>query len=123
MAEIATAFVKNNNPAFERAWIAEVRGINIGCVFLARESEKIAKLRILLVEPIARGLGIGSTLVKKCISFARKSGYSRIALWTNDVLLSARKIYQAEGFVLEKEEAHHSFGKDLIGQYWYKDLK
>ncbi|HEX7673156.1 MAG TPA: helix-turn-helix domain-containing GNAT family N-acetyltransferase [Bdellovibrio sp.] len=122
VAEIATAFVKKHDPKYERAWIAELRGVRLGSIFLVHESDQTAKLRILLVDPMARGLGIGSRLVQECISFARKAGYSRIVLWTNSVLTSARKIYQAEGFHLEKEEAHHSFGKKLVGQYWAKEL-
>lgn len=118
VAEIALGFVQKSDPAKEKAWIAHANGARLGCVFLVRESDEVAKLRILLVEPSARGAGLGSLLVKTCVEFARKSGYRRLVLWTNDVLVSARRIYEAEGFQLEKEEPHESFGKRLVGQYW-----
>ena len=123
VAEIALGFAKKNDPKKERAWIAEANGVRLGCVFLVKENDQTAKLRILLVDPLARGLGLGTRLVKECVSFARTAGYSRILLWTNDVLVSARKIYETQGFTLEKEEAHQSFGKKLKGQYWEKKLK
>jgi ribosomal protein S18 acetylase RimI-like enzyme len=87
-------------------------------VLLVKDGKEIAKLRLLYVEPKARGLGIGSRLVSECIRFARRAGYRKITLWTNDVLVSARRIYQAAGFCLVREEPHHSFGQDLVGQYW-----
>jgi DNA-binding MarR family transcriptional regulator/GNAT superfamily N-acetyltransferase len=118
VAEIAAAFVKTCNPKKERAWIAEREGEIVGSVFLVRQSDAIAKLRLLYVEPSARGLGIGRRLVEECIQFARAKGYKTLTLWTNDVLVSARRIYQAAGFTLTKEERHHSFGKDLVGQNW-----
>ncbi len=122
VAEIALSYAKKHNPQRESAWIAEARGLRLGCVLLVKESESIAKLRILLVEPGARGLGIGSLLVKRCIGFARQAGYKKITLWTNSILVSARRIYEAEGFSLEKEEEHRSFGQKLTGQYWSKAL-
>jgi DNA-binding MarR family transcriptional regulator/N-acetylglutamate synthase-like GNAT family acetyltransferase len=120
VGEIALGFAKKHDPAKERAWIAHARGVRLGCIFLVKESEEVAKLRILLVEPVARGLGLGRRLVKECLRFAEKSGYAKVVLWTNDVLHAARKIYEAEGFELEKVEAHESFGKKLMGQYWAK---
>jgi len=118
VAEILGGFVKSFDAASESAWIAEQDRKILGSVFLVRASDKIAKLRLLYVEPSARGLGIGRRLVDECIAFARGKGYETLTLWTNDVLISARKIYQAAGFRLTGEERHHSFGKDLIGQTW-----
>lgn len=118
VAEILGSFVKQFDPAAENAWVAERDGTVVGSVFLVRESAAVARLRLLYVEPGARGLGIGRGLVDTCIAFAREKGYRTLRLWTNDVLASARRIYQAAGFRLMKEERHHSFGKDLVGQTW-----
>lgn len=118
VAEIGAHFVRSFDSTRERCWMAEQNGAIVGSAFLVKESDDTAKLRMLYVEPSARRLGIGSRLVDECIRFAREKGYRKLTLWTNDVLVSARRIYQAAGFNLVKEEPHHSFGKDLVGQYW-----
>jgi DNA-binding MarR family transcriptional regulator/predicted GNAT family acetyltransferase len=123
VGEIALSFAAGNDPARERAWIAEARGARLGCVFLVKESDEVAKLRILLVDPAARGLGLGTRLVEECIRFARRAKYRKLTLWTNDILHAARKIYLAAGFQLIKEEPHRSFGHDLVGQFWELDLR
>ncbi|MDE2263885.1 MAG: GNAT family N-acetyltransferase [Gammaproteobacteria bacterium] len=123
LAEILGGFVKQFDPSVESAWVAERNGAVVGSVFLVRESAAVAKLRLLYVEPSARGLGIGRQLVDACIAFAREKEYRTLRLWTNDILVSARRIYQAAGFRLTKEERHHSFGKDLVGQTWELALR
>ena len=104
--------------AGEAAWIAELDGSPAGCVFCMRKSAATAQLRLLLVEPRARGRGLGARLVAECLAFARRAGYTEIVLWTNDILTSARHIYQRAGFELVDSEPHHSFGHDLVGQNW-----
>jgi DNA-binding MarR family transcriptional regulator/GNAT superfamily N-acetyltransferase len=118
VAEIVSTYFAHHRPGREQAWIAEVDGARAGCVFCCQRDDETAQLRILLVEPSARGLGIGQRLVRECLDFARDAGYRTIMLWTNDVLVSARRIYEAVGFTLVDEEPHHSFGHDLVGQYW-----
>lgn len=126
-ALVATLFAKfatRHQPGSEQFWVAEVYSQRAGCVFVVR-SEKdpdAAQLRCLLVDPIARGLGVGRQLVDECISFSKAAGYRRIMLWTNDVLVSARRIYEAAGFSLIEESPHRSFGHDLLGQFWGRDL-
>jgi GNAT superfamily N-acetyltransferase len=116
-------FGEQRDTARERAWIAEVDGEPVGCVLCVRRDDETAQLRILLVDPAVRGLGIGARLVEECIRFARAAGYRSMVLWTNDVLVSARRIYEAAGFELTDEEPHHSFGHDLVGQTWRLDLR
>jgi DNA-binding MarR family transcriptional regulator/GNAT superfamily N-acetyltransferase len=122
VARVVAEYVEQRDASMENAWIAEVDGARAGCVFCVKETEDIARLRLLLVEPSARGQGIGKRLVTECVDFARRTGYSQVTLWTNDVLLSARRIYEAAGFQLVKEGPHHSFGKDLVGQDWLLEL-
>ena len=118
VAQIAATFIENFDAVRERCWIAERDDAIVGSVLLVKESDEVAKLRLLYVEPAARGLGIGSRLVGECIRFAGQRRYRKISLWTNDVLVSARRIYQASGFHLVSQEPHRSFGRDLVGQFW-----
>jgi GNAT superfamily N-acetyltransferase len=122
VAKIVADYAAAPDPRREAAWIAELDGQRVGCVFLVAKDAETAQLRILLVDPAARGRRLGRRLVAECIEFARKSGYRRMILWTNEPLAAARHIYLAAGFTLVSEEAHRSFGVDLTGQYYELDL-
>jgi DNA-binding MarR family transcriptional regulator/GNAT superfamily N-acetyltransferase len=118
VSQICADFINQYDPQKERCWVAEMQDEQIGSIFCVNAGENVAKLRMLLVAPKARGLGLGTKMVKECIRFARRVGYKKITLWTNDILIDARKIYEKQGFKLVKEESHHSFGHDLVGQNW-----
>jgi GNAT superfamily N-acetyltransferase len=122
VAGIVAGYAAGHDSAREAAWIAEVTGQPAGSVFCVRQDDTTAKLRLLLVEPSARGLGIGARLVEECLSFARAAGYQRITLWTQDCLTGAGRIYQRAGFSLVSEGKHHSFGHDLVEQTWSRPL-
>jgi DNA-binding MarR family transcriptional regulator/N-acetylglutamate synthase-like GNAT family acetyltransferase len=122
VARIASDFITNFKPQRERCWIAEMGGQIVGCVFLVQVDDEVAKLRLLLVEPAARGMGLGSRLVEECVKFARRAGYRKMVLWTNNVLTAARHIYQKAGFIRTAEEPHSSWGKDLVSETWELDL-
>jgi GNAT superfamily N-acetyltransferase len=114
--------VRDFDPKRERCWIAERDGENVGSVFIVKDIDQVARLRLLLVEKKARGLGVGRALVEQCISSAREKGYKKMTLWTQSILVAARGIYQATGFRRVKEEPHHSFGVDLVGETWEMEL-
>lgn len=123
VARIVADFAERDDSKREAAWIAELDGERVGCVFCtAADAKDTARLRLLIVEPSARGAGVGTRLVDECLRFARRAGYRRITLWTNDVLVAARRIYERAGFRCDRREPHHSFGHDLVGEYWSRDL-
>jgi GNAT superfamily N-acetyltransferase len=122
VAEIAAKFLSSFDASRERCWIADIGGMPVGSVFLVRHSDDVAKLRLLLVDPAGRGQRLGQRLVAECIAFAKASGYRKITLWTQSILLAARKIYQDSGFVLVASEPHRSFGQSLIGETWEREL-
>jgi DNA-binding MarR family transcriptional regulator/GNAT superfamily N-acetyltransferase len=122
VAEIAAKFLASFDASRERCWIAEIDGAQVGSVFLVRHSDGVAKLRLLLVDPAGRGQGLGQRLVGECIAFARACGYRKITLWTQSILLAARKIYQDARFVQVAGEPHRSFGQSLIGETWEREL-
>jgi len=123
VARIVADFAGKHDPAREAAWIAELDGRRVGCVFCVAADATTAQLRILLVDPAARGHHLGGQLVDECISFARRAGYQRMRLWTNHPLAAARQIYLARGFKLVSEEAHRSYGADLVGQIYELELR
>jgi len=122
VAKIVADYAAGHDDSREAAWIAELGQHRVGCVFCVAADEETAQLRILLVDPLARGRGLGGRLVDECLEFARQAGYKRMKLWTNGPLAAARKIYLSRGFTLTEEEPHHSFGADLIGQVYELDL-
>jgi DNA-binding MarR family transcriptional regulator/GNAT superfamily N-acetyltransferase len=122
VAEIAGKFLTSFDASRERCWIAELDGVQVGSVFLVKHSDDIAKLRLLLVDPAGRGHGLGTRLVGECIAFAQACGYRKITLWTQSILVAARKIYQDKGFVLVATEPHRSFGQSLVGETWEREL-
>jgi len=118
VSKILAQYAANKNPACERGWIAELNGEMVGSVFVMREDDQTARLRLLYVDKAAQGHGLGRRLVRQCTEFARAAGYRRMVLWTQSTLLPARKIYADEGYKLIKSEEHHSFGHDLVGETW-----
>jgi DNA-binding MarR family transcriptional regulator/GNAT superfamily N-acetyltransferase len=122
VARIVADFAASQDPAVERAWIADVMGLRAGCVMCVRANEQTAKLRLLLVEPAFRGLGVGRRLVDACVTFARDAGYGHMTLWTQSILTAARRIYDVAGFELVASAPHRSFGADLVEETWELDL-
>ncbi|HSP49061.1 MAG TPA: helix-turn-helix domain-containing GNAT family N-acetyltransferase [Pseudolabrys sp.] len=121
-AQIVADFANNNDPKRERCWIAEMNGENVGTVMLVKDSDEVARLRLLLVDPKARGLGLGARLVDECVRFARVAGYKKITLWTHSVLIAARHVYEKAGFTLTSSEQRHTWGKDVMAEFWDLEL-
>jgi DNA-binding MarR family transcriptional regulator/GNAT superfamily N-acetyltransferase len=116
--QIVADYANNNDPKRERCWIAELNGENVGCIFLVKETSSVARIRLLLIDPKARGLGLGARLTDECIRFAREAGYKKITLWTHSVLTAARHIYQKAGFKLTRTERHESWGRPVVSEFW-----
>ncbi len=121
-AQIVADFVNNYDPKRERCWIAEMNGENVGTVMLVKDKANVARLRLLLVDPKARGLGLGARLTDECVRFARRAGYKKIALWTHSVLTAARHIYEKAGFKLMRTERHKSWGQPVVSEHWDLEL-
>jgi DNA-binding MarR family transcriptional regulator/N-acetylglutamate synthase-like GNAT family acetyltransferase len=121
-AGIVADYANQNDPDRERCWIAELNSENVGCVILVKDNDEVARIRLLLVDPKARGVGLGARLVDECVQFARQSGYKRITLWTHSILAAARHVYEKAGFTLTSSEKRHSWGKDVVAEYWDLDL-
>ena len=121
-AQIVADFVNKFDPKRERCWIAEMNGENVGSIMLAKESDAVARIRLLLVDPKARGLGLGAQLTDECIRFARRAGYKKMTLWTHSVLTAARHIYQKAGFKLMRTERHRSWGRPVVSEHWDLEL-
>jgi DNA-binding MarR family transcriptional regulator/ribosomal protein S18 acetylase RimI-like enzyme len=121
-AQIVADFVNNYDAEHERCWIAELNGENVGCVMLVKDAPGVARLRLLLVDPKARGLGLGQRLTDECVQFARTAGYKKITLWTHSVLTAARRIYEKAGFTFTTSEKRRSWGKDVVAEYWDLEL-
>lgn len=117
-ARIVADYANDNDPQRERCWIAEMNGENIGCVMLVKDDDEVARVRLLLVDPKARGLGLGTRLVAECVQFARDAGYKRVTLWTHSILTAARALYQKAGFTLTSSENRHSWGQDVVAEFW-----
>ena len=117
-AQIVADFVNNYDAKRERCWIAELNGENVGCIMLAKNSAEVARIRLLLVDPKARGLGVGARLTDECVRFARQAGYKKVTLWTHSILFAARHIYEKAGFTLTSSEKKRSWSKDVVAEYW-----